>query len=134
MISTLNYPVALVNNGDVAGYSSPETLQICAEIAIDEHLMLGAHIIDSQGQHCTIKAVKKVKNLNWLPGILVKYKNRIVEVSYELEAKEELTLGEFKTLVLDTLKSGPYKNDASLLKSVRGSESHFEVIESTGIN
>lgn len=130
----LKYPVALINNGDVGGFSSPATLQICGEKTIDDHQMVGAKVVDSDGNQYVITNAIKVKNINWLPSFLVAYDRRIVKVKYELSKGDQLSLDTFKALVVDTLKGNASFDDSGLLRCVKGSESYYEVIESTGID
>ncbi|EMF7390461.1 hypothetical protein V4F62_004523 [Vibrio parahaemolyticus] len=133
-VEHLKYPVALINNSDVGGFSSDSSLNICSEKAIDDNLMVGAEIVDSEGMKYVIKSVTKIKNANWLPSFMVTYGRRIAKVEYELYQDGQIPLDEFKRLVLDTLKGDSAFKESGLLNSIKGSETYVEVIECTGID
>lgn len=132
--ANLKFPVVMINNGDAAGFSNADNLQTCSEAAIDDEHMVGARIVDSEGNQFVVERVTKVKNVNLLPSMLVAYDRRIARAEYQLAEEGKIAFEDFKTLLVDTLKNNKVYEETGLLRSIKGSETYGEVIQSTGIN
>ena len=93
----LKYPVALITEDDVSGYSSLDALRICYEDKLDNNKLPGAMIVDSKGRQFTVKNVTKLNSMDV-------HGRKMARVEYELSETGKMPSEELESLVLDTLK------------------------------
>ena len=122
----LKYPVVIITEDDVSGYSSPETLQICYEERLDNNELAGAMIVGSDGAHFTIKNVTRLESMTV-------HGRRVVKVEYELVEAGKLSIAEFKSVVTDIFKKDASYEDSRLLHNIRKCTEYEAVIAYAGV-
>ena len=126
MVANLKYPVMLITEDDVSGYSSPETLQICYEEKLDNNKLAGAMIVDSDGTRFSIKDITRLESMTV-------HGRRVAKVKYELAEAGKLSIAEFKSVVADTFKKDARYEDSSLLLNIEKCEEYEAVITHAGV-
>ncbi len=133
MSAQISFPAMLINNCDIGAYSKMEILETVGEKGVDDGKMLGGLIIDSEGRQFVIGGVRKLKQKNFLPSFLVSYKNRIVQVQYDLKREIDISVEELKFKVIDIVKNDKSFTETGLIKEIKGSDTILEIMESVGI-